>query len=626
MVNAPPHAQESRVPSAPARPGAGRLVRWLLGAGLFLAVFGAKARLISDFGTDLPFWDEWVKQGQMIIAPYFTGALHFRDFLIPHSEHRIAPTLALNLALVAAGGQWDTRVACLVNAGLHALVIVALVGWVARAYSIRWGLWVAWVSLGLYVLPLDWENTLTSFQSQFYFLIGASLAAMAGLLHPGGPKTLAWWGGLAAAAFAGVSMGSGFLCAAPVALVAAGRLAAPGRRRLGDAVTLAAAFLIVAAGWLWRPQAPWDAPLEARSAGQFLGYAVQCLAWPRTAWPWFAALVWWPWIAFVARRWRPGPTAARAEMLLAAGIWIWLQVAAIAHGRAGQGQPPAYRYADLFAVGVVCNALSFFACRAAARRTLAAVWLGLILGAATLSSWPLWTGEVPAVADRSRLYERNVRGYVLTGDPRFLEGEVPYPDPAALRRVLDNPAIRAVLPPSVRAPLAIAPGAPAQFAPGRGSPATDKLLGLPYWGSYGEAAAAQWRSAPIAPTRFAYWQLELAGDVPSPGVCLRLESPAGDPRSDPIAPKQVAGDFWRAGFVRVPRGEGPVVLHASSPGNGAWLAFSAPVEVSEFSEVGRRMARHGGALFGGGILLLLAVTGALEAGAARRGRPAAARP
>jgi hypothetical protein len=38
------------------------------------------------------------------------------------------------------------------------------------------------------------------------------------------------------------------------------------------------------------------------------------------------------------------------------------------------------------------------------------------------------------------------------------------------------------------------------------------------------------------------------------------------------------------------------------------------------------MARHGGALFGGGILLLLAVTGALEAGAARRGRPAAARP
>jgi len=624
MVNAPLQAQDPRVVPPPARPDSGRLARWLLWAGLFLAVFGAKARLISDFGTDLPFWDEWVKQGQMILAPYFAGALHLRDFFIPHSEHRIAPTLALNLALVAAGGQWDTRVACLVNAGLHALVIVAVAGWAARAFSIRWGLWVAWVSLGLYVLPLDWENTLTSFQSQFYFLIGTSLAALAGLLHPGGPRAPAWWGGLAAAGVACVSMGSGFLCAAPVALVVAGRLAAPRRWRRGDAVTLFAAIVILAGGWYWRPQAPWDAPLQARSAGQFFGYALQCLAWPRTAWPWFAVLVWWPWVGLVARRWRSVPAFAGTETLLAGGIWVWLQIAAIAHGRAGQGQPPAYRYADLFAVGVICNALSFSVCRAPARRPLAAIWLGLILAAATLSSWPLWTGEVPAVAERSRLYERNVRGYVATGEVRFLEGEVPYPDPAALRRVLDNPAIRAVLPPSVRPPLAIAPGVPAQFAPGGASPATAKLIGLPYWGSYGAAAAAQWRSAPIAPTRFPYWKIELAGDVPAPGTSLRVESPAGDPRSDPIAPKQVAGDFWRAAFVRVPLAAGPLVLHASSPGAGAWLAFSAPVEVSGLGELGRRVARHGGALLVGGILALLLATAALESAAARRLRAGAA--
>jgi len=418
-----------------------------------LAVFGAKAYLIARFGTDLPFWDEWAKQGQMIITPYFTGTLHWADFFVPHSEHRIAPTLAVNLALVAAGGQWDGRVACLFNAALHALIILGVVVWTARAISVRWAVALAWISVGLYILPLDWENTLTSFQSQFYFLTGFSLAAMAGLLSPGGPRGLAWWGGLAAALLAGVSMGSGFLCVAPVLLVAGGRLITGPRRQRGDFATAVVALAILGAGWIWRPLAPWDAPMQAQSAAQFFSYALRCLAWPHTAWPWFAAVVWLPWLSRMVPPQRPRLAAASPaeEMLFAVGLWVGLQCAAIAYGRGGGPGDPAWRYADVFAIGVLCNALCFSG-RRPFRRGAFALWLAAIFGAALLASWPLWHGVLPSVAGRSHLYETNVRNYIATGDAHALDGEVPFPDRAWLKQILDAPAMRAVLPPSVHVP------------------------------------------------------------------------------------------------------------------------------------------------------------------------------
>jgi hypothetical protein len=461
MVNVPTDARDHRVPTAPTPPAAARWPFWLGGVGLWLAVFGAKARLIAKFGTDLPFWDEWAKQGQMIIAPFYKGALHFGDFLIPHSEHRIAPTLLLNLALVVVGGQWDARVACLVNAGLHALIIVGVVIWVARAVSLRWGVALAWISLGLYLLPLDWENTLTGFQSQFYFLIGFSLVAIGGLLHSRGPGAAAWWIGLGSAVLAGVSMGSGFVCAAPVFLVITVRLLTSPQRRARDLATWVAALAILGAGWFWRPRAPWDAPMQAQNAAQFISYALRCLAWPQTAWSWCGVVVWLPWLGlmFPPQRPRWAAASARIEILFAIGIWVGIQDAAIAFGRGGGAGDPAWRYADVFAIGVLCNALSFSA-YPRFRRGAFALWLAAVFGAALAASWPLWQGELPAYASRARVYEHNVREYLATGDPQALEGEVPFPDRAWLRRILDDPAIRAVLPPSVGRPSA--PGQPAR--------------------------------------------------------------------------------------------------------------------------------------------------------------------
>ena len=81
----------------------------LLPLGLFLLVFGAKLAVIDRYGSDMPFWDQWSKEGELLYVPWFDHGQLWHSLFLPHSEHRMAPTLALNLALVAAGGQWDAR-------------------------------------------------------------------------------------------------------------------------------------------------------------------------------------------------------------------------------------------------------------------------------------------------------------------------------------------------------------------------------------------------------------------------------------------------------------------------------------------------------------------------------------
>src|SRR5581483_2387343 len=102
-----------------------------------------------------------------------------------------------------------------VSAALHAGIAAALFAWALRRFPLRWALAIGVVLLLATAPPIASDNVIGGFQSQFYFLIGFSLLVLRGWLDA--PFSRRWWGGLAAAALVLVSMGSGFLVAAPVA-------------------------------------------------------------------------------------------------------------------------------------------------------------------------------------------------------------------------------------------------------------------------------------------------------------------------------------------------------------------------------------------------------------------------
>src|SRR5687767_13003501 len=99
--------------AAPASARLRTLRRVALCVVLFCTVWGTKLAVLDRFGTDLPFWDQWSKEGDDLYPAWLEERPVWRTLFAPHNEHRIAPTLALNLGLVIAGGQWDARVQCI---------------------------------------------------------------------------------------------------------------------------------------------------------------------------------------------------------------------------------------------------------------------------------------------------------------------------------------------------------------------------------------------------------------------------------------------------------------------------------------------------------------------------------
>jgi hypothetical protein len=276
---------------------------------------------------------------------------------------------------------------------------------------------------------------------------------------------------------------------------------------------------------------------------------------------------------------------------------------------------PAPRYCDILAIGVVCNLAAFavlFDTTARWVRNFAlAGWVAIILSGTLYSALPVWQHDLPSIAARNREYEKNVRGYILTGDSHFIEtGEVPLPFRDWLRRILDRPSIRAVLPVSVRAPvkLTVDPGHSHGFAPGSRSPATAALDQRAQWGSYQAPKPAVWRSTPVPSVRYQLWRFEMAGQPGAEGLALQLMTPEGAALTAPIAPAREPGDSWHSVLVSIPAGHATIIVQAADATPGKWMAFSEPIEISVPSQWARRFCIQAPIVLVAGIILLLSAS------------------
>lgn len=225
-----------------------RLFIGLQAFGLFLVILGLKFDVIHRFGSALPMWDQWDAEGLHVFVPQAAHKLGPGDFFRAHNEHRIALARLLGFAELATNGQWDARLQCVVNAFLHAAFGVFLYLFGRRSLSPRWHTaWFAFVA-ALIGPPLAWQNAISGFHSQQYFLLPLSFGMIV-LLPDASPWSVRWWLGAACGALALFSMASGLLAAAVVIAVMLlagwrrGRLIASGRN-LWIGTALASAVLL----------------------------------------------------------------------------------------------------------------------------------------------------------------------------------------------------------------------------------------------------------------------------------------------------------------------------------------------------------------------------------------------
>lgn len=578
---------------------------------LFGLVFGAKLRVLERFGTDIPYWDQWDAEAKDVYLPYFQHHLGFLDLFTPQNEHRIFFTKLLNLALLLAGGQWDMRVQCVVNAAIHSAFAIAvfLVG--RRLLASRWHAALFVACALVFGLPISWFNVVNGFQSQFYFLLWFSLGAMAFLCHARAWSGR-WWTGVILGVLANFCMASGLLAAAAVAGVLCLRLMRRHAAWRETWPTLAGCAAAIAVGLLTRVATPpWHVPLKPKSFHDFAYTIFHLMQWPNQGSPWFALFIFVPAALLLSRALRHRATDMRGEnLLLAASLWLLLQYAATGYARGAGGPWPASRYLDTPAFGLIVNGviLAFLLDRAPpaggwrmVRRLFCLIWI-LVVG---LGLWrhaqSVITIELPGMAGNFRSCEGNLRAYLITGDNTRLDGQIiPHPSADTIKERLSHPEIRTLMPASVRPPLHLdGVSAPAgAFVANDGSlPKQTPLLKSAHIWSSPRAGTAQgeWRSSPFTPAFDGYLRIDMAGYPGSPGTALFVQDAStGAPLAE-VRPTRQPGESWRSAYVRVPRR--PLVLTATDNNRPSWFAFSEPVEASMLSYRTMRLVKQGWLIF-----------------------------
>jgi hypothetical protein len=438
-------------------------------SAFILVLFGCKLLLINYFGNATPFWDQWDAEAVRLYKPFIEGTLSLGDLVSAHNEHRILTTRLLALLLLYINGIWNPLLQMVVNAFIHVLTLTLLAIMIVKVVGGKMIPIILSFTLILFAFPYAWENTLSGFQSQFYFVILFSIVAI-WLIVLRKPFSLGWWTGVCFAILGYFSLASGVFIFATSAsvLILQSLFSTDGNKKQVIAAALLITFFL--AGFHYTPIDTHQV-LKAKSFVEFIDSLKTVMAWPlsmRFLSPVIKNL---PAIIFLFIFFkRPLINNDRGWFVIALIIWMLAQGMSISYGRSVGNL--LSRYLDLYAIGVFIN----FACLLSILKRKK----NLIIFQILLFSWTIciflgiadytFKYSFPEIAQKSttsKLQEINTRNYIATKnidfllpvgkpDPTLMRGgerlDIPFPSAKKLALILDSTSIREILPSNIRLP------------------------------------------------------------------------------------------------------------------------------------------------------------------------------
>jgi hypothetical protein len=434
---------------------------WLLAVLAAGMIFAGRSALVFYAGSPVPFHDQWIAEATHLLVQDAEHQLTWHNFFIPHGDHLIVSTRLIAYALYRLTGHWDMLAEMLVNNALIAAAFGFLLHEVLRRHAssgIALGglVVVIWLSS-----PLFYGNSIWGFQSQIELLV---LTAILQIVATSRLESFdRWWWLATVAAIVGVlSFGSGLLAPLTALLICVVRARTPTGSRPALIGAAAVNLAVLAAGGLELLRSPTLNAGRVEPAN-LLHTAFHAFSWPAMQPALFGWMLWLPALAATFLCFRRHSTLWLVSCGLA--LWTALQIASIAYTRSLPVPALAPRYYDIFAVGVIANALLClgFVTGVKAPRGLRA----LVISLAVL--WCGWVGLKGGEFARSHtIYDvpalRNQAMGQIGVVTRYYSGEgraaldsarfpvLPYPEPAYLDNLLANPAIKAALPDEIARP------------------------------------------------------------------------------------------------------------------------------------------------------------------------------
>ena len=424
----------------------------------FMSLLVAKLTVIHFCDSCINIsWDQWEAEVVALYPKWVAGTLNIRDLLSCHNEHRILITRIYNLTLFAINGnQWSIIQEVRINALLHVATLTIFLSILGSELKSGYRWILAGFGVIAFSIPYAYENTLCGFQSQFYFLL------LDGILVLAAASFLKGWPCIVSVAvlslLAPFTMASGPLAILPVVVVMGIKVF---RNRQENQPVSKEVILIglllaeVAIAILLTPKVAAHQQFKAHDLAQSFKAMVQISAWPFPSHLLFALLLQAPLVGYMINFVRRIRSANPWEYFLFAIIlWLWLQFASLAAGRALLVWSP--RYMDIYVLssilGVTVLLILLNFTDKAKKKTLViipALWIS-ILAVGFLCKTISVRDQLRFIAKLTEIQKKNLALY-LQGDEAGLNVEPvlyrPYPDPARLKWILSQEENRRIAEP-----------------------------------------------------------------------------------------------------------------------------------------------------------------------------------
>lgn len=428
-------------------------VIWLLFAAAVVVI--ARALFVYKYGRDIPFWDQWDAEAWSLYRPWLLGELKTGDLFAPHNEHRITTTRLWSLLIFESNArEWSPKLEMYWNVGLCGFLAWVSTKFLTASLSTTRVKFFLVATVFFWSGPFAWENTLSGFQAQFYWMAIFSLTAVYfGVMSD---KWLQISFSLILCVFGFFSLSGGAM--APATIVAARVFRSLLSRRINKRdlfilmIFSASAFIMVVS----TPEVPGHAGLRAQSIHHLFLSLWNGLSWPLTPlsglWVWF--LPWCILISLLFLRSLAETSLIKADIVIVAiGGWAIAQILALAYGRSEWLL--SSRYMDIYVIGLLANVAAMLRAADLVRPVInKLLWVWLLVLAAGIS--PELSKSYLYAVERSGHYDAQigrVNSYMCNGDAASLRDapylHIPYPDWGRLKMMLDDQVIRGFLPKSL---------------------------------------------------------------------------------------------------------------------------------------------------------------------------------
>ena len=132
--------------------------------------------MIEKYGSTVHYHDAWGGDAIQGIIPYLEDELSLKDlFWEPHCEHRIGITRLCSIIITSINGQWDNKVKTSLYAFIHILFFILIILKYRKILTNIYSWMLPLIISFCLTCPSSFENTLNSFQIQFYMNLITSL-------------------------------------------------------------------------------------------------------------------------------------------------------------------------------------------------------------------------------------------------------------------------------------------------------------------------------------------------------------------------------------------------------------------------------------------------------------------